>query len=312
MKKKLRIKVGTRGSRLALWQSEWVAECLRRVHEGLEVDLVEIRTHGDRDRNSPLAAIGGMGLFTKEIQRALVEGEVDLAVHSLKDLPTASVSGLMLGAVPAREAVADALIAPRHGGLEALPAGAKVGTSSLRRKAMLLYERPDLRVENLRGNIETRLKAAVEGPFDAVVLAEAGLSRLGLESHISERLGPPRFLPAVGQGALGIECRAEDHRTRELLLPLSDEATRVAVLAERTLLAALHGGCVVPIGAWGRGDDLGGLRLDAVVYDAVARRRVSAQGEGSVERPEELGNEVARKLVELGALELLAAGPRGE
>ena len=171
---------------------------------------VEIKTHGDRDRNTPLAAIGGVGLFTKEIQRAVLDGSVDIAVHSLKDLPTQGPAELVLAAVPPREDVADALISPTHRTLDALPPGAKVGTSSPRRRAQLLFRRPDLEVVTIRGNVETRLNQALEGRLDAVVLAWAGLKRLGLESHVTQRLAPPEFLPAVGQGALGIECRRED------------------------------------------------------------------------------------------------------
>src|SRR6476620_3489331 len=198
------IRIGTRGSRLARWQAEWVARRLLELHPGLRVELVEIKTLGDRDRNSPLAAIGGTGLFTKEIQRALADSAVEIAVHSLKDLPTQGPEGLTLGAVPPREDAADALIAPVHKTLDALPPGATIGTGSLRRRAQLLHLRPDLEVVGVRGNVETRLNRALEGTLDAVVLAEAGLRRLGLERHVTERLGPPRFLPAVGQGALGI------------------------------------------------------------------------------------------------------------
>src|SRR4051794_36917851 len=199
-----RLRIGTRGSPLARWQAAWVAGRLGDLHPGLVVELVEIRTQGDRDRNSPLSAIGGTGLFTKEIHRALLDGTVDLAVHSLKDLPTQGPDGLALAAIPPREEAADALIAPADRRLDALKAGARVGTSSLRRRAQLHWLRPDLVVEELRGNVETRLKRALEGHLDAVILAEAGLRRLGLDRHVTERLGPPRFLPAAGQGALGI------------------------------------------------------------------------------------------------------------
>ena len=216
------IRIGTRGSRLARWQAEWVAGRLRALHPGLHVDLVEIKTQGDRDRNSPLAAIGGLGLFTKEIQRALADSAVEVAVHSLKDLPTRGPAELTLGAVPPREESADALIAPAHRSLDNLPAGARVGTGSLRRRAQLLFLRPDLEVVGVRGNVETRLNKALGGELDGVVLAEAGLRRLGLDGHVTERLGPPEFLPAVGQGALGIECRLDDESTIALLAPMDD------------------------------------------------------------------------------------------
>src|SRR4051794_25051513 len=178
------VRIGTRGSPLARWQAEWVTARLRALHPGLVVELVEIKTHGDRDRNSPLAAIGGVGLFTKEIQRAVGDGSVDVAVHSLKDLPTQGPAGLILGAVPTREDVADALIAPVHQSLDALPPGARVGTSSPRRRAQVLFGRPDLEVVTVRGNVETRLNQALQGRLDAVVLAWAGLKRLGLEQYV--------------------------------------------------------------------------------------------------------------------------------
>lgn len=298
------IRIGTRGSRLARWQSEWVASCLRSLHPGLVIELVEIKTQGDRDRNSPLAAIGGMGLFTKEIQRALADGAVEIAVHSLKDLPTRGPEGLMLGAVPPREDVADALIAPEHRTLDALPSGARVGTSSQRRRAQLLHLRPDLDVVNLRGNVETRLGHALDGRLEAVMLAEAGLNRLGLANHITDRLGPPRFLPAVGQGALGIECRSDDVVTRAILAPLDDPATRAAVLAERKVLLELEGGCTIPLASWARIVD-GVLHLDAAVFDLDGREKVAATVSGPVDDPEGLGVQAADRLRQQGAEAIL-------
>ena len=298
------IRIGTRGSHLARWQSEWVAGQLRAHHPGLSVELVEIKTQGDRDRNSPLAAIGGTGLFTKEIQRALVEGAVEVAVHSLKDLPTKGPKGLTLGAVPPREDVADALIAPAHRTLEALPEGATVGTGSLRRKAQLLHARPDLSVVGVRGNVETRLNKALGGELDAVVLAEAGLRRLGLDKHVTQRLGPPDFLPAVGQGALGIECRLDDLATIALLAPLDDPATRRAVVAERRVLAELEGGCMIPLAAFARDVD-GALALDAFVLDPDGVERVAASATGPIDDPDALGRVVAEALRGQGADRLL-------
>ncbi len=299
------LKIGTRGSPLALWQANWVAERLRSLHPGLEVSLVEIKTHGDRDRNTPLAQLGGLGLFTKEIQRALMEGDVDLAVHSLKDLPTRGPAGLTLGAVPEREDLADALIAPIYKTLDALPEGATVGTGSLRRRAQLLHLRPGLKVVGVRGNVETRLNQASDGKLDAVVLAEAGLRRLGLENQVTERLGPPRFLPAVGQGALGIECRADDLTTLTLLEPLNDGTTRRAVLAERRALAELEGGCMIPLGAWGRDACDGTLALDVAVFDVEGKERAFASRTGPRDDPQELGRLVAADLRERGAERLL-------
>jgi hydroxymethylbilane synthase len=275
------------------------------------IELVEVRTQGDRDRNSPLASIGGQGLFTKEIQRSLLASEVDLAVHSLKDLPTTGPAELILAAVPQREAIADALIAPVYSILHDLPVAARVGTSSVRRRAMLRHARPDLRIENLRGNVETRLNAALNGQFDAVILAESGLRRLGLESRISERLGPPQFLPAVGQGALGIECRRDDRELIELLALLDHPASHRCVIAERALLASLEGGCIMPIAAWARlgsgmlGDEPHELWLDACVYDLEGSQRLSAQGRGHAADPASLGRAVAADLLTRGANRLL-------
>ena len=303
------IRIGTRGSHLARWQSEWVADQLRAHHPGLTVELIEIRTQGDRDRNSPLAAIGGSGLFTKEIQRALAKGLVEVAVHSLKDLPTAGPEGLTLGAVPAREDVADALIAPGPKTLDALPAGATVGTGSLRRRSQLLHARPDLQVVGVRGNVETRLNKALSGELDAVVLAEAGLRRLGLDGHVTQRLGPPDFLPAVGQGALGIECRLDDESTLALLAPLDDPATHRAVVAERRVLAELEGGCMIPLAAFARDVD-GLLALDAFVLDPDGKERVAASATGPVDDPDGLGCRVAEILRGQGADRLLRGDRR--
>jgi hydroxymethylbilane synthase len=298
------VRIGTRGSRLARWQAGWVADLLRRAHPGLEVELVEIKTQGDRDHNSPLAAIGGTGVFTKEIQRALAGADIEVAVHSLKDLPTQGPAGLILGAVPPREDVADALIAPVHRTLDALPPGARVGTGSLRRRAQLLHLRPELDVVGVRGNVETRLNQAIDGRLDAVLLAEAGLHRLGLGHHVTHRLGPPGFLPAVGQGALGIECRADDGPTRALLAPLDDPQTHRAVLAERRTLAELEGGCLIPLAAWAR-ETTEGLTLDAAVYDPDGRERVATTASGPRDDPEDLGRRVAQELRRLGAERLL-------
>ena len=307
------IRIGTRASRLARWQSEWVAEQLRRLSPGFKVELVEIKTHGDRDRNTPLAAFGSVGLFTKEIQRALCDGLVDVAVHSLKDLPTQVPRELVLAAVPVREDVADALIAPAYQTLHGLCEGARVGTSSPRRRAQLLYLRPDLRVAPLRGNVETRLNQALDGTFDAVVLAWAGLLRLGLVHHVTQRLDPCDFLPAVGQGALGIECRRNDPATMDLLKLLDDPVTHRAVLAERSALASLEGGCSLPMAAWARdtegGDahDLGPslLSIDAAVFDPDGSERITAALHGPRVEPERLGLRAAEALRAEGAVALL-------
>ena len=305
------LRIGTRGSTLARWQSEWVADRLRAAHPGLRVEIVEIRTRGDRDRNTPLGQMGGgTGLFTKEIQRALIDGDVEIAVHSLKDLPTDGPESLVLGAVPQREAANDALIAPRHLILKDLPKGATVGTGSLRRRAQLRYMRPDLEVVGVRGNVETRLNKAIRGELDAVILAEAGLHRLGLEGRITERLGPPGFLPAVGQGALGIECRRLDDDTRSLLAPLDHRPSHRAVRAERACLAVLEGGCMIPLGAWARdleGEDGDRMALDVVVLDPDGVHRLAGSRTAPRIDPDALGRAVAEDLRALGADRLLAS-----
>jgi hydroxymethylbilane synthase len=298
------LRIGTRGSALARWQSEWVASALKSRHPGLRVELVEIKTQGDADRQSPLSAIGGVGLFTKEIQRALLDGRVEVAVHSLKDLPTAGPPELRLAAVPAREDEADALIAPRHGRLEELCEGARIGTGSLRRRAQLLHLRPDLKVLGIRGNVETRLRQALDGTLDGVLLAEAGLKRLGLDGNVTDRLAPPRFLPAVGQGALGIECREDDVATGELLASLNDPSAMAATRAERRVLAELEGGCMIPLAAWGR-LDAGRLTLTAAVFGPDGRDVCRAEVTRSPNDPDELGREVAEVLRRGGAERLL-------
>jgi hydroxymethylbilane synthase len=293
------LRLGTRGSQLARWQSEWVAGELRRL--GHTVELIEIATHGDVDRARPVEEIGTRGVFTKAIQQALLAREVDLAVHSLKDLPTEPVQGLTLAAVPPRESAADVIVCstdnPVHPIyeenrsdrivhpteiLDVLPQGARVGTGSLRRQAQLLHWRPDLRISEVRGNVDTRLRKLNEGQFDAIVLAEAGLRRLGLAGRISEVLPFEIMLPAVGQGALGIECRADDDKTLAALAALDDAETRAAVTAERALLAHLRGGCMAPVGALGL-VEAGRLTLQAVVLSPDGRQRLTAGGDAAPE-----------------------------
>lgn len=305
------IRIGTRSSPLALWQAEHVRGLLESAHPGAKIELVRISTAGDRDRNSPLAAVGGMGLFTKEIQKALLDEQVDIAVHSLKDLPTATPDALILGAIPPRELEFDSLISPRFRTLAALPQGARIGTSSLRRKAQLLHYRPDLVVEPIRGNVETRLNRASDGDLAGVILAQAGLMRLGLIDHETEALDPPFFLPAVGQGALGIECRVSDTETRKLLEPLDHTETRAAVLAERQLLRLLEGGCMIPLAAWGRCGEPGELRLTGRVFSPEGDRMIEAEATYDSAFPERLGALVAEALLAKGAAELLRTKPKG-
>jgi hydroxymethylbilane synthase len=302
------LRLGTRGSKLARWQADWVAGELRRL--GHTVELIEIATRGDVEQAVAVEEIGTRGVFTKEIQRALLADEVDLAVHSLKDLPTEPVSGLILAAVPARESSSDVLVSRDNVELERLPRGARVGTGSLRRQAQLLYVRADLEVADVRGNVDTRLRRLDEGKFDAIVLAEAGLRRLGLADRISQVLPPEIMLPAVGQGALAIECRSEDEATREILASLNDPATRATVAAERALLEHLRGGCMAPIGALGRSSK-SELSLSAVVLSADGTRRLAASDVGSPSEAELLGVRVADVLLAQGAAELIASSRNG-
>ncbi len=290
---------------MARWQAEWVSARLRE-HE-IDVELVPISTSGDRQQRGPIEAIGLQGVFTKEIQVSLLEDRVDLAVHSLKDLPTEPVPGLTLAAVPERGLVGDALLS-RDGTLFAdLPPGARIGTGSIRRRAQLWHRRADLEMLDLRGNVDTRLEKLRKGDYDAIVLAEAGLDRLGLAEHITERLTPQLTLPAVGQGALGIECRVNDDATRKALSLLDDWATHSAVVAERALLYGLRGGCLAPVAAWGRITSEGRLMLEAIVLSGDGRQRLSVELLGDPQEAEDLGQQAAESLLGRGAAELIEA-----
>lgn len=303
----MKLRIATRSSRLALWQANFIADALRNLSESPEVELVEVTTTGDQDRTQPLHEMGGVGVFTREVQRAVLDGRADLAVHSLKDLPTETVAGLTLAAVPARASQFDALVLPTSTGsmsLADLPAQSRIGTGSLRRKAQLLHARGDLEILPIRGNVETRLSKLDAGEFDAVILAEAGLQRLDLGERISHRLAPPDVYPAVGQGALGIECRADDDATCALLSAIDDIATRSCVTAERALLADLEAGCHAPVGAMTTVED-GQITLDAVVLSTDGRQRLQANSTASVEDPSALGIRVAEALRQQGADELL-------
>ncbi len=300
----IHVRLGTRGSQLARWQAQWVAE--RLAQWGAEVELVPIVTTGDRHAEGSIGRLGDRGVFTKEIQRALLDRRVDLAVHSLKDVPTDPVPGLVLAAVPERAPVADALVSTRWPSLDAVPRGGILGTGSLRRRAQLLSVRPDLQMRDLRGNVDTRLRKVHQGQYDAVVLAEAGLRRLGLEAHIAQVLPPAIMLPAVGQGALGLETRQEDTAIRQLVERLDHASTHAAVLAERAMLAALGGGCLAPIAAWGRVQD-GTLVLVGRVLTPDGSERIEAELAGPPEKAEDLGRQVAQQLLAQGAARLLAA-----
>lgn len=299
-----RLVVGTRGSKLALTQAEMVAADLRRLHPGLTVDLTIISTKGDRILDRALSAVGDKGLFVTELEQALSEGSVDLAVHSGKDLPSFQPADLVLAAFPQRADPRDALIVPGGGRLDDLKPGAVVGSSSLRRACQLQALRPDLVIRNVRGNVDTRLRKLHDGEYDALILACAGLDRLGLAEHISQRIEAEQMLPAVAQGALAIEARKDDPRTRELLAVLDHAETRAAVLAERALLRRLEGGCQVPIAAFG---EVTGstLRLRGLVGSLDGRQIVRAELTGNVAEPEALGAALAEELLTLGAQSIL-------
>jgi hydroxymethylbilane synthase len=299
----MRLRIGTRASALARWQADWVAAELSR--RGTEVELVPITTTGDRDQG-PIGTLGTAGVFTKEIQRALLDRRIDLAVHSLKDLPTEPVPGLALAAVPLRAAPWDTLIFPQGRSLEELPAGAAVGTSSLRRRAQLRHLRPDLELRDIRGNVDTRLRKLEEGAFQALILALAGLERLGLADRATAQLRPPQLLPAVGQGALGLETRDDDCPTRDHLEPLNDAQSFQAVVAERAMLAALHGGCLTPVAAWARIES-GQLVLSGRVLSLDGREQLDATATAAPNECTALGQHVAELLLAQGAARLIQA-----
>jgi hydroxymethylbilane synthase len=301
------LRLGTRGSPLALWQAEEVERRLRAGDAGLRIEREILKTPGDRAQDEALFRIGDKGLFTKDVERALADRRIDLAVHSLKDLPTALAPGLVVGAVLAREDPRDALVSAGPW-LHELPRGARVGTSSLRRRAQLLALRPDLRIVEVRGNVATRLAKAERGECEAVVLALAGLLRLGLADRAVEVFAPERILPAVGQGALAVEVREDDARLRELVSKIDHRPTRLAVAAERSLLARLEGGCQVPVGALAAFTAEGALELSALVADIDGERVVRASGSARVATEADasaLGDRVAERLVAEGAREVL-------
>ncbi len=301
------LRLGTRGSALARWQADWVTAQL--TAEGIEVQQVLITTQGDV-RTGPLGSLGGQGVFTKEIQRALLDDRIDLAVHSLKDLPTEPVSGLSLAAVPPRESPGDALVSNQVQRIDELPPGARVGTGSMRRRTQLLHKRRDLVIADIRGNVDTRLRLLDEGQFDAIVLAEAGLKRLGFADRIAEILPKSWMLPAIGQGALGLETRSDDNQTRKWVEMLDDSETHCAVLAERSLLAALRGGCLAPVARSARIVD-DELHLDAAVLHPQATQRLATHVSGVPDDAVALGEAAACKLLEEGAGDLIAAARDG-
>lgn len=302
------LRIGTRASALALWQARHVESLIRALPGAPPVELVPITTTGDLRVDVPLWAVRGRAFFTKEIDRALLEDRIDVAVHSLKDLPTAVESGLALAAVLTREDPRDALISRSAAPLSQLPPGARIGTSSLRRRAFLVRARPDVQLRELRGNVPTRLERLEQGDYDAIVLAAAGLKRLGMERRITQHLSPEEFPPAVSQGAIGVCTRADDPFARTLLKALDDLPTRLATTAERALLERIEGGCQVPLGALAAAVD-GSIHLQAAVCALDGSRLLSASGNAAATAPAAtaLGVRLASELIANGASALIAA-----
>ena len=303
---KAELKIGTRQSLLALWQSNFIAGELRKEYPKCEVTLKKIVTKGDRILDVPLAQIGGKGLFTKEIEEELLDGTVDLAVHSLKDMPTVLPEGLCLTVITSRANVGDAFVSNKYNSFAELPQGAVLGTSSLRRRAQLLAARPDLKIVDLRGNVDTRLRKLDEGNMDAIILAAAGLQRLGHGDRIKEIIPTSVCLPAVGQGALAIECRTDNTEVREMLAFLNDTATKQATDAERAFLGLVEGGCQVPIGVHAEVQN-NEIKIEAIIASldgsTVLRNTISGDAEKAVELGQKLGNQMLAE----GGQDLLAA-----
>ncbi len=303
-----RIRIATRSSRLALWQAEHVASLIRSADPDVAVEIVHVRTEGDANQSDPLRQFGGTGVFTREVQVAVLNQTCDIAVHSLKDLPTESADGLTLAAVPGRAPRCDALLLPATAAairdLSALEEHARIGTGSPRRQAQLLHFRPDLKMLEIRGNVETRIRKLDDGEFDAIVLAEAGLRRLGLADRISLVLEPPLMFPAVGQGAIGIECRVDDSATQQILAKVSHAEVTTCVTAERSLLKELRAGCHAPLGVWTEyADDE--LTLTAVLLSLDGEHRLEATETGDFAQPAAIGSAVARSLLTAGGHELV-------
>lgn len=300
------LRIATRQSPLALWQAHFVADALRAHHPGLQVELVTMVTRGDKILDTPLAKIGGKGLFVKELEVAMLEGRADLAVHSMKDVPMAFPDGLGLTAICVREDPRDAFVSNRFADLDALPPGAVVGTSSLRRQCQLRRCRPDLVIKDLRGNVNTRLAKLDNEEYDALILASAGLIRLGMTARIRAALPEALLLPAVGQGAVGIECRLDDARTRALLAPLNHSETAVCVTAERAMNTRLQGGCQVPIAGFATWHD-GRLHLQGRVGSLDGSQLLQAESQADAADAVALGERVAEQLLAAGAAGILAA-----
>ena len=298
-----KIKIGTRASRLALWQAEFVAAELKKIFPALDVELIHVHTTGDKILDAPLAKIGGKGLFTKELELQLSRGEIDLAVHSLKDVPTELPAGFKIAAITRREQPFDAFVSEKFSSLDELPEGSIVGTSSLRRSAQLLKLRPDLQIKNLRGNVDTRLKKLDAGEFDAIILAATGLERLGYAARIRQLL--TQIIPAAGQGALAIEIRSDDAEVAKLVRPLNDEETFSATAVEREFLREVGGSCQVPVGVFAKIDG-GRLIVRALISSLDGKKFVAETVEVPVSEIDGLGKNLARTLLDDGGREILA------
>lgn len=298
------IRIATRNSPLALWQAEFVKAELGKLHPGIQVDLVGFKTRGDIMLDSPLSKIGGKALFVKELEVAMLNDEADIAVHSMKDVPMEFPDGLGLAVICEREDPRDAFVSNQYANLDELPEGAVLGTSSLRRQCQILAHRPDLQIRSLRGNVQTRLGKLDAGEFDAIVLAAAGLLRLEMHDRIAWFIDPVTSIPAGGQGAVGIECRTDDKKVRELLAPLAHEETTIAVTAERALNKRLQGGCQVPIACYATLEqDL--IHMNGLVGSLDGRQILRVQGSDHLENAESLGIRLAEDLLEQGADEIL-------
>lgn len=300
-----KLTIATRGSKLALWQAEHIKSLLLQQYPSLTIELLVLKTKGDIILDVPLAKVGGKGLFVKEIEEALLDGRADLAVHSMKDVPMELPEGLVLGIVPVREDSADMLLSVNYSGLEELPAGAVIGTSSLRRQAQIMALRPDLKIESLRGNVDTRLRKLEEGQFDAIIMAAAGMKRLGLSAPKEKSLPIKDFVPASGQGALGIEYAASRADLVDMLAFLEHQPTRYCVEAERAFLATLEGGCQTPIAAHAIINSGGSLTLDGLVADLTGTRIIRKQLRGKAEEAATIGRELAELIKDSGGAEIL-------
>lgn len=298
------VRIATRKSPLALWQAEHVATSLKQAHEGIQVELVTMTTRGDKILDTPLAKVGGKGLFVKELEQGLLNNDADIAVHSMKDVPVEFPDGLFLPVIMQREDPSDAFVSNQYSQLEELPEGAVVGTSSLRRQCQLRALRPDLVIHDLRGNVNTRLAKLDDGQYDAIILASAGLKRLGMAERITASLVPEQILPAIGQGAVGIECREGDRAILDLLQPLNHTATHEQVTAERAMNNRLAGGCQVPIAGFAVAD-ADGLWMRGLVGSADGQTILRTEGRAPVEQAQELGTSLAEELLSRGADQIL-------